>query len=145
MSVQMTCPFCKQEFPFNNGALDRDISVIGQKINQINREVAEINALPWPEKAKSADRKKRLSVERAKLCQRISELKTIRKATDQQIKYYEYQEFKTAVRERYGEREFMELVEIVQKRIEAYKISGLMRREYTRAAYKANVTSINKL
>lgn len=46
MSVQMTCPFCKQEFPFNNGALDRDICVIGQRINQIDRELAEIKSYP---------------------------------------------------------------------------------------------------
>lgn len=145
MSVQMTCPFCKQEFPFDNGDLDRRIAAIVQRLNQIDRELAEIKSYPAKVRERKADRKRCLVIEKAKLAQRISELKTIRKATDQQIKYYEYQEFKTAVRERYGEREFMELVEIVQKRIEAYKISGLMRHEYTRAASKANVTSINKV
>lgn len=30
MSLQMTCPYCKREFPYDNGKLDREISDIGQ-------------------------------------------------------------------------------------------------------------------
>ena len=44
MGVQMTCPYCKREFPFDNGKLDREISNVGQRIAAINRELAAIKA-----------------------------------------------------------------------------------------------------
>ena len=145
MSVQMTCPFCKREFPFDNGDLDRRIAAIGQRLNQIDRELAEIKSYPAKVQERKADRKRCLVIEKAKLAQRISELKTIRKATDQQIGRYEYEEFKIVVRERFGDAAYREIIDIVSDRVKAYKISGLMRHEYTRAASKANVTSIKKV
>lgn len=145
MSVQMTCPFCKNEFPFDNGELDRQIAAVGQRINQINRELAKIKSLPRPVRERKSDRRKCLVIEFTQLSQKISELKTIRKATDQQIRHYEYEEFKAAVKERFGDDEYKEIICVVQERIKAYKISGLMRHEYTRSASKPDVTSINKL
>ena len=62
MSVQMTCPFCKREFPFDNGDLDRKIAAIGQRINQINRELAEIKSLPRHVREKKGDRRSALSL-----------------------------------------------------------------------------------
>ena len=79
------------------------------------------------------------------MSQKISELKTIRKVADQHIRHYEYEEFKVAVKEKFGDAAYREIIDIVDERIKAYKISGLMRHEYTRAASKANATSINKL
>lgn len=74
-----------------------------------------------------------------------SELKTIRKATDQQIRAYEYQAFKDIVKEMYGEEAFQRILSMVEEEIRDYRISGLMRHEYTRSQHKSNVTSINKL
>lgn len=145
MSVQMTCPYCKKEFPFNNGDLDRKISSIAQRISTINRELAEINAMHPKAKRFKEGRRKVLVLELSELVEKITELKTVRKATDQQIKAYEYQAFKDIVKERYGEAEYKKIIEMVDEEIKAYQISGLMRHEYTRSNSKSNVTSINKL
>lgn len=145
MSVQMTCPYCKREFPYNNGDLDKKISNIGQRITSINRELAEIKALPPKAKKAREGRRKVLVMELTSLAEKVSGLKAIRKACDQQVKYYEYQAFKDIVKERYGEKEYKQILAMVEDEIKAYKISGLMRHEYTRSASKSNVTSINKL
>lgn len=145
MSVQMTCPYCKREFPFDNGKLDHDISQIKQRISAINRELAAIKA-SGPRARKAAEgRRKVLLMELTSLMEKSSQLKTIRKATDQQIRAYEYQAFKDIVKEMYGEPAFRKILSMVEEEIKAYKISGLMRHEYTRSQHKSNVTSINKL
>ena len=132
-------------FPFDNGKLDRDISNIGQRISTINRELAEIKTA-GPRARKAAEgRRKVLTLELHRLIERVSGLKAIRKAADQQIKAYEYQAFKDIVKDRYGEAEFRQILTMVEEEIKAYKISGLMRHEYTRSNSKSNVTSINKL
>lgn len=145
MSVQMTCPFCKREFPFDNGELDKEISKIGQRISEINRELACIKAMPRKARNAKEGRRKVLVLENADLTLKISELKTIRKATDQQLKHFEHTLFCQIVKERYGEAEFSKILELVEKEMQAYRISGLMRHEYTRSPHKANITSINKL
>ena len=143
--IQMTCPFCKKEFPYNNGKLDRDISNIGQRITSINRELSEIKAMsPKAKKAKEGHRKV-LVIELQRLNEKVSGLKAIRKACDQQIKAYEYQAFKDIVKERYGEEEYRKIIALVEEEIKAYQISGLMRHDYTRSPHKSNVTSVNKL
>ena len=141
----MTCPYCKREFPYNNGDLDKKISNIGQRITSINRELAEIKALPTKAKKAREGRRKVLVMELTGLMEKVSGLKAIRKACDQQVKYYEYLAFKEIVKERYGEKEYKQIIAMVEDEIKAYKISGLMLREYTRSASKSNVTSINKL
>lgn len=145
MSLQMTCPYCKREFPYDNGKLDADISKIGQRINEINHELTCIKALPPSARRKREGRRKVLSMEITKLQMKISELKAVRKACDQQIKHYELDLWKGLVRERYGEEAFQSMLAMVQEEIKAYQASGLMRREYTRSQHKSNVTSINKL
>lgn len=145
MSVQMTCPYCKREFPFNNGKLDREISDIGQRISSINRELGEIKASGPKARRAAEGRRKVLTLELQQLMERVSRLKAIRKASDQQIKQFEYQAFKELVRDRYGEEEYRKLLAMVDEEIKAYKVSGLMYHEYTRSQHKSNVTSINKL
>lgn len=145
MSLQMTCPYCKREFPYDNGKLDADISKIGQRINEINCELTHIKALPPAARRKKEGRRKVLSMEITKLQVKITELKTVRKACDQQIRHYEFELWKNLVRERYGEKEFRSMLEMVQEELKAYQAGDLMRREYTRSQHKSNVTSVNKL
>lgn len=142
----MTCPYCKREFPYNNGKLDREISEIGQRIQYINKRLCEIKGLPrylktdetWHERV-------RLSRELAELQQKISGLKSIRKAADQQIKEFEYQTFKNIIKEQYGTEVYKKILAEVERELQAYQASGLMRHEYTRSPHKSSVTSINKL
>ena len=143
--IQMTCPFCKREFPYDNGKIDREISQAGQRIAEINRELASIKCASRTTQRSREGRRKVLVLELSDLMVKISELKAIRKASDQQIKSYEYMIFKEIVKDRYGEKAYHEILDAVIKELQAYKTSGLMRHEYTRAGAKSSVTSINKL
>ncbi len=143
MALQMTCPYCKREFPYDNGKLDAEISKIGQRIVAINKRLGEIkyghhDDDTWREK-------KQLVKELNGLQVRISDLKAVRKAGDQQIKSYEYVLFKEAVKDRFGEAEYRKILDQVTEELQAYKVSGLMRHEYTRSNSKKDVISINKL
>jgi hypothetical protein len=85
--------------------------------------------------------KKALTIKQKKL----AELKAFRKLNDQQVKAYEFLMWKELYKEEYGEEAYKSMLKKVEKEVEAYTISGLMRHEYTRANYKADVISINKL
>lgn len=146
MALQMTCPYCHREFPYNNGELDRKISVKGQRILEINKRLAQIKGLSksqhtretWLERKKLIEELNRLALE-------VTELKAVRKACDQQIKAFEFQEFKNQVKERFGEAEYKKIIDAVQEELKAYNASSLMAHEYTRSSSKSNVISINKL
>lgn len=146
MALQMTCPHCKQEFPYYNGELDRKISILGQRYTTIEKRLANIKALgrdrwdnhTWAERS-------RLVREKNKISEELSGLKAVRKACDQQIERFEYMIFKEFIKERHGEEEFRKILALVEEELQAYKASGLMRHEYTRSNAKSDVTSINKL
>ena len=91
MKYQMTCPKCHYEFTYDNGYYDKNIARLGVEINDIMRQLAEHNLLPWPEKKARTEwwlRAKKALAEKQK---ELAELKAIRKVCDQQIKFYEYQ------------------------------------------------------
>lgn len=145
MAYQMTCPYCKREFPYNNGSLDKEISEIGHRILKINQELAAIKASqPTVRRAKEG-RRKVLVLELGNLNLKIKELKSIRKACDQQIKLFELRAIKEIIRDRYGEAEYKKVLELMEAELQAYKLSGMMLHEYTRSGSKSNVASINKL
>ena len=143
MALQMTCPYCKREFPYNNGKLDAEISKIGQRINAINKEIVEIKH--GPKSRETWNRRRRLTEELVGLQEKVSGLKAVRKAADQQIKEYEHQLLKEAIKDRLGEKEYLKIIAEVEKELEAYRISGLMMHEYTRSNSKVDVISVNKL
>ena len=145
MSLQMTCPYCKREFPYDNGELDRKISLAGQRIREITMELAEIKAMHPNLKKKREGHRKVLVLKLNKAQKEITELKAVRKACDQQIKHYEFETFKNLVKERYGEEEYRKLFTRVEEELQAYRASSLMKREYTRSNAKSDVISINKL
>lgn len=145
MVYQMTCPYCKREFPYDNGNLDKEISEIGHRILEITQELAAIKASnPAIRRAKEG-RRKVLILELGNLNLKIKELKSIRKACDQQIKLFELRAIKEIIRDRYGESEYKKVIDLMESELQAYKLSGQMLHEYTRSAAKSNATSINKL
>lgn len=141
----MTCPYCKREFPFNNGELDKKIEALKQDYTAVELELSKIKAMHYQKRREMEGRRKVLVERKNEIAKKLVELKTVRKATDQQIRAYEYQLFKNIVKEKYGEVEYRKIYEQVAEELKAYKVSGLMRHEYTRSNAKANVTSINKL
>lgn len=145
MKYQLHCPHCNHEFTYDNGYYDKNITRLGMEISSITRQLAEHKTLPWPEQKRRSDWYFRVKKQLAEKQEELAGLKAIRKVSDQQIKFAEYQIFKNLVKEQFGEKVYKELLEKVIKELEAYQISGLMLHEYSRSNAKANVTSINKI
>lgn len=146
MAIQMTCPYCNHEFPYDNGEMDRSIFLIGHRIHEIQMRLCSIKNLPPYLKTKAVRQEaKNLSYELQKNQKRICELKNIRKVADQQIHRYEYETFKQIFRETYGEEEYQRILEQVSKEIQVYKLSSLMGHEYTRSRGKNAAVNINKI
>lgn len=142
---QLVCPRCHHEFTYNNGYYDENIARLGSEIHEINIKLTEHRRLPWPEQKSRSDwffRAKKALAEKQK---ELGELKAIRKCADQQINEMEYRTFKRLLKERYGEEAFYALLKDVDKELEAYRVSGLMRHEYTRSNALSDVTSVSKL
>lgn len=145
MKYQMTCPKCKHEFTYDNGYYDKHITRLGNEIRDINLQIAEYNLLPYSEKVCKKEWYMRAKHSLAEKQKELGELKAIRKVSDQQLKGYEYQTFKNIVKEFVGEEQYHKFIEQMKEELEAYKISGLMRHEYSRSSSKSNVTGLNKL
>jgi hypothetical protein len=141
---QLRCPKCGHEFGYDNGYYDRNIERLGHEIADLNRQLAQHKLLPFPEQKRRTDWWLRTKKALAEKQEQLGELKAIRKAADQQLNYAHNAIFKTLVKERLGEKEYMKLIEEANTELEAYEISGQMWDGYSRAHGKS-VTSINKL
>ena len=145
MKYQVTCPVCHHEWHYDNGYYDDNITRLGIEIQTITLQLSKHNQLPKSEQRARTDwwlSAKRVLAEKQK---ELAELKALRKQYDQQIKAYEYQTFKNLVKEYVGEIKYKELLKQMESELEAYRMSDLMRHEYTRSNSKSSVTSINKL
>ena len=145
MKYQVTCPNCHHEWHYDNGYYDDNITRLGIEIQDIILQLRKHKELPKSEQFARTEwwlSAKKALTEKQK---QLAELKAIRKQYDQQIKAYEYQAFKNIVKESVGEVKYKEFLEQMEKELEAYQISGLMRHEYTRSNSKSSVTSINKI
>lgn len=143
VALQMTCPFCKQEFPYDNGALDREISSLGVRIATINKRLSDIKNgnHNW----ETGEERKRLVSELGRKRERLTQLKALRKVCDQQIKRLEYQSFKNIVKERYGEEAYYSIVAEVDEELKAYRVSDTMKHDFSIAPGRKPVTTINKI
>lgn len=142
---QLTCPKCRHEFAYDNGYYDKNITRLGQEIAEINLQLQEHRLLPWPEQKARTDwflRAKRALAEKQK---DLGELKAIRKAADQQLDRMMVITLKNIIREEFGQEVYDRILRRALAEHEAYKMSDMMRHEYTRSNSKADVTSINKL
>ena len=147
MSLQMTCPYCKREFPYDNNSLDYRIHKIGHRLFEINQRLTEIKSADrrYQKNEKTVKERNELVKEKAELDKRLFELKSFRKTADQQIKYIENMLLREIIKERFGEEEYKKVLDQLDLELQAYNASGLMAHEYSKAARKKAVTSINKL
>ena len=145
MKYQMHCPKCNHEWAYDNGALDEDIARLGIEVQTLIRQLEEHHMLPYDEKRRRTDWWRRTKAALARKNEALAKLKAFRKSCDQQVKAAEHLIFRQTVRECCGEQAYREMMEKARRGLEAYKVSGLMLHEYTRANYKPDVTSINKL
>ena len=146
MSMQMTCPFCKKEFPYENDEIDRRLHEIGIKIEETKAQLQRYKIMPkyqktnetWKEKQFYINQLNRLNLE-------YRELKDFRRQGEFQKGNLEYRAFKSFVKELIGDKKYMELWDKVHEEMKAYDISDLMKKYYSRSSSKPNVTSINKI
>lgn len=141
---QLRCPKCGHEFGYNNGYYDRNIERLGHEIQDIIRQLSQHKLLPYAEQRARTDWYLREKKTLAEKQEQLSELKSIRKAADQQLDWAQNRIFRELVKERLDEAEYMKLILQAEKELDAYKVSGQMWREYSRSKGKS-VTSINKL
>ena len=145
MKYQLTCPKCKHEFAYDNDHINGKIARNAAEITDINKQIAQFKLLPADERRRRQAWKDRKNARLQELIAENSQLKSFRKVADQQVKYMQFQIFKNLVEEEFGTEAYRRLLRRAEEELEAYKISGLMAHEYTRANYKTSVTSINKL
>jgi F0F1-type ATP synthase membrane subunit b/b' len=145
VKYQLTCPKCKHEFAYDSDYYEKNITRLGLEIAEIIKQLADHRRLPWSEQKARTDWFFRAKNSLAEKQVELAELKAIRKHADQQIDKMMFRIFKDLVREEIGEEAYKRLIEKSKAELEAYKISGMMRHEYTRSNAKANVTNINKL
>ena len=141
--IQMTCPYCKREYPWDNGKTDADIAKVQSRITAIHKRLVELKAMPYMPDANKERRK--LGLELSQLNETSNKLKLTRKLLDQQRHRQEYGIFKELVRDLIGEEEYMKLIEKMEEEMQAYNISEMMKHSYTRSNNLKSVTSINKL
>lgn len=145
MKYQLTCPKCKHEFAYDNDHINGKIARNASEITDINKQLAEFKLLPLDERKRRGAWENRIKARLQELIAENSQLKSFRKVADQQVKYMQFQIFKNLVEEEFGTEAYRRLLRRAEEELEAYKVSGLMAHEYTRANYKTAVTNINKL
>ena len=144
MKYQLTCPKCHHEFQYDNGYLDRNITRLGNEIRDIQLQLAQHNLLPYDEQRRRTDWWRRAKLALATKQKEFAELKSYRKIADQQVSRMRFDILKGLVREQLGQAAFDKLLAQVDEETEAYRVSGLMRHEYSHAGGRG-VTSINNV
>lgn len=142
---QLTCPKCKHEFAYDNGHMDSEVARLSAEVTSLIRQLSEHKLLPKDEQFRRTAWWKRTKSRLAKAQEELAAAKAFRKVADQQVNQFIHDAFKHLVREEIGDEAYIRLIKQAEADTEAYRISGLMRHEYTRSNAKANVTSINKL
>lgn len=145
MRYQLTCPKCKHEFAYDNGHIDEKIARLRAEVTSLTRQLSEHNMLAKDVQYKRTAWWRETKAKLAKAKEELAAAKSFRKVADQQVDRFMNDAFKHLVREEIGDEAYMRLRKQAEADTEAYKISGLMRHEYTRSNAKSNVISINKL
>ena len=142
---QMICPKCHYEFHYDNGYYDDNIARLGVEIQEIILQLQKHKQLPKHEQYMKTEwwlAAKRALTEKQK---QLAELKAFRKIANQQRDNYMFGYFKGAVKEICGEAIYKKCLEKAMKEAEAYTTAEIMKTPYSKANYKADVISVNKL
>lgn len=145
MAYRLTCPNCKHEFSYDNGYVERNILRLGKEIQEINLQLAEYDCLPRDEQRRKTDWKLRAKYCLAQKSKDLADLKEIKKASGHQIKQYEFEIFKSIVREFVGESRFQKFITEMEEELKDYKTSSLMQHGYTRSKGKSGIVNVSKL
>lgn len=142
--MQMTCPFCHMEFPYENDATDKRYQELGTRLYLVQSQLQNINKTPkknWTKEMRKEH--KQLLKQFETLSSERRELKAFRKSAEKRREEIEWGTFRQLVRERIGEAEYMKLWEKVREELQPYDIKSLARHEFTTS--KKPVITIDKL
>lgn len=143
--VQLVCPYCKKEFPFDNGWIDAEYHREKEMFARLSREITSLKSLPFSVQKKKEGEIKTLGLKIQDCQMRLIALKKVRKQKDFQLKVHEMYIYREIIKRELGEEKEKEILAETIKELEAYEAAEFMKRDYSRANSKKSVTSINKL
>ena len=127
-NVQLICPNCKHEFPYNKNALDKKINKIGQLIHEKVKLINKIKKIP--DDVRNDDELKRLEQEKNYYELMIFDLKQKRENLKDQEDRTNYENLKMVIKEFYGKEEFLRCMDETLRRSKAYEIKETMGLDY---------------
>ena len=122
--VQITCPNCKHEFPYNKVALDKKIHMLGQKINELNRLKQKLKNIP--EENLNKEELKRIDKRLDTYHEILSDLKLTRETLKEQEDKNILNNLKQVIRENYGKEIYDRFLDEALRRSAAYETSDMM-------------------
>lgn len=99
--VQITCPNCKYEFPYNKNALDKKITLLGKRIQELTHKLKIINRLP--EDKINKEEYNRVKYQQYAIENLLADYKLIRETLKQEEDRLVFNNLKIALRELGGE------------------------------------------
>ena len=128
--VQITCPNCQYEFPYNKEYLEKKIQQLGLDIKKINDTLTYINNLP--EEKRNIKEIKRLEQNKENIKNLLSDYKLERETMKQFEDKVVLSNLKIALREIGGEELYKICMDRALRDSKAYKINEMMNvKDYT--------------
>lgn len=122
--VQITCPNCKYEFPYNKQALEKRINQIGGDINKLNKRIKIVKKIP-PEQL-NLDELKRLENEKDYMINILNDYKlqreTLKESEDRNV----FENLKMALREIGGDEMYKLCMDRALRDSKAYRLEEMM-------------------
>lgn len=126
--VQITCPNCKYEFPYNKESLDKKINNIGNEIQRLSKLINKIEKIP--DESRNEKELNRIKKEYSDYQKLISDLKMARETLKQEEDRTNYYNLKSIIKEFYGEKEYKRCIDEMLRRSEAYNTKDIMKLDY---------------
>ena len=123
-NVQLVCPNCKYEFPYNKSALDKKINKLGELIYKNAKLIKTLKKLP--DEIRNDNEIKRLEKEKSYYELMIFDLKQKRENLNEQEDRNVFENLKIVVKEFYGEKEFRRCIDEALRRSSAYSTEDIM-------------------
>lgn len=127
-NVQLTCPNCKYEFPYNKGALDKKINYLGQLIFEKNSLIRKLEQIP--DEIRNDNEIKRLKKEKENYSLMLFDLKQKRENLKQEEDKTNYYNLKEIIKEFYGEKEYLRCIDEMLRRSKSYNVEDMSKLEY---------------
>lgn len=130
--VQITCPQCKHEFPYNKASLDKKIAWVGKRINEYNKLISSLSKIP--EEKLNKEEFKRLNKEKERLQDMLVDLKLTRETLKAEEDRNVFNNFKEVVKEFFGKDEYFRCLDEALRRSASYNTENIMGIDYYSSA-----------